>query len=467
MAKGGSKKKSKRGRSTRGKPGKPPATEPRLDDVLSQAESAMEMSDVDTALKLFGYAASVLRSRIGRLDENGSMVDMPMPAGGDDSTSSAESARDQRNREDSAVLATVLGKLGELKASNGHVDAARSDFLEAIDLLGPSSELSEGETSILVAQSCESKAGLRLYLGQLSHGNDALQIIRKGVTELQNAVKILEHHCNNSDSLDGDAVMGGSDSENANYKKALFETRRQLCAAHCSTAELYLTDLCEEPDAEDLCEASLKDALAIDDQMASFDGCLPPDALQTMANFRLSQSRGPEALDFIMKAYGRMKTGCEAMSSLVGLRECDGDAEPSRELVEVEAASQLPEYNFRCQTAKIMLECASLQKEGDNDCIEASIQVLGSLLAENDEVADVWLLMGCSFAALSPPNNDAAKYYWETALSMLNTAKEGLEVMIEDDAENECLEQERQSIQCQLEEVKAKLGIEDEDMTET
>lgn len=375
------------------------------------------------------------------------------------------SARDQRNQEDNAVLATVLGKLGELKASNGHVDAARSDFMEAIDLLGPSSELSEGETSIRVAQSCESKAGLRLYLGQLSHGNDALQTIRKGVTELENAVKILEHH-SNSDSLN-DAVMEGSDSENANYGKALFETRRQLCAAHCSMVELYLTDLCEEPDAEDLCEASLKDAFAIEDKMVSFGGCLPPDAMQTMANFRLSQSRGLEALDFIMKAYGRMRTGCEAMSSLVGLGECNGDAEPSRELVEVEAASQLPEYNFRCQTAKIMLECASFQKEGDNVCIEASIQVLGSLLAENDEVADVWLLMGCSFAALSPPNNDAAKYYWETALSMLNAAREGLEVMIEHDAENECLEQELQSIQCQLEEVKAKLGIEDEDMTET
>ena len=465
MAKGGSKKKSKRGRSSRGKSGKPPAAEPRLDDVLSQAESAMEMSDVDTALKLFGYAASVLRSRIRRLDENGSIVDTPaMPAGGGDSSSPAESARDQGNHEDNEVLATVLGKLGELKASNGHVDAARSDFMEAIDLLGPSSELNEGETSIHVAQSCESKAGLRLYLGQLSHGDEALQTIRKGVTELQNTVKILEHHSN----IDSDAVMGGSDSDHANYEKALFETRRQLCAAHCSMAELYLTDLCEEPDAEDRCEASLKDAFAIEDKMASFDGCLPPDALQTMANFRLSQSRGLEALDFIMKAYGRMRTGCEAMSSLVGLGGCNGDAEPSRELVEVEAASQLPEYNFRCQTAKIMLECASLQKEGDNVCIEASIQVLGSLLAENDEVADVWLLMGCSFAALSPPNNDAARYYWETALSMLNTAKEGLEDMIgDDDAENECLEQELQSIQCQLEEVKAKLGIDDEDMAET
>lgn len=83
MAKGGSKKKSKRGRSSRSKSGKPPAAEPRLDDVLSQAESAMEMSDVDTALKLFGYAASVLRARIGRLDENGSIVDMPMSAGGE------------------------------------------------------------------------------------------------------------------------------------------------------------------------------------------------------------------------------------------------------------------------------------------------------------------------------------------------------------------------------------------------
>ena len=33
-------------------------------------------------------------------------------------------------------------------------------------------------------------------------------------------------------------------------------------------------------------------------------------------------------------------------------------------------------------------------------CCEAAVQVLGSLLAENDEVIEIWYLMGCAFQAL-------------------------------------------------------------------
>lgn len=204
-----------------------------------------------------------------------------------------------------------------------------------------------------------------------------------------------------------------------------------------------------------------------------------PDALQTMANLRLSQSRIPEALDCILKAYDRMKVGCEAMSALVGLGRSDGQGkegdmddveEKSRELLEVDAASSLPEYNFRCQTAKIMLECASLVQtnsngnHGDattNQCVESAIQVLGSLLAENDEVIEVWYLLGCAFMACSPPNKESADYYWESALSMLTKAKEELEQMVdEDDDEGQ---NELEAIECQIIEVKKKLGTYKED----
>mmetsp|Transcript_8375 Transcript_8375/g.18104 ORF Transcript_8375/g.18104 Transcript_8375/m.18104 type:complete len:490 (-) Transcript_8375:80-1549(-) len=453
-----------------------------LEEVLGQAESAMEMSDVDTALQLFSYAAGVLRSRlhapVADIGHNTSLHD---------------------NDRDKKTLSTVLGKMGELKASTGDLEGARSDFLDAVEQLEPApaneassagdgkASAAEGECDVGVAQNSESRAGLHLYLGQLSSGTEALASFRVGVSELERAVRVLER-INALDDRVNDVAMDGCDETGTvNLKRFLVETRRQLCAAHCSIAELYLTDLCEEPDAESSCEAALTSALALD-EVSSADtltadendenriGPPPPDALQTMANFRLSQSRLPEALECILKAYGRMKVGCEAMSALVGLGNDDGgkrDVElesKSRELVDVEAASTLPEYNFRCQTAKIMLECASLLESDDsnakdriNQCAESAIQVLGSLLAQNDEVIEVWYLLGCAFMACTPPNQESAHYYWENSLTMLTKVKKGLEESMGDYDDDGCNENELELIECQIIDVKKKLGEYDED----
>ena len=248
-----------------------------------------------------------------------------------------------------------------------------------------------------------------------------------------------------------------------------------------------MTDLCEEPDAESLCESSLKSALALDEASSSIsigkseenDEISPPspDALQTMANFRLSQSRVQEALECILKAYDRMKVGCEAMSTLVGLGN-NGKAESAsseieleedtkaRELVNVDAASSLPEYNFRVQTAKILLECASSLVEDRNNsdamimkinqCAESAIQVLGSLMAENDEIIEVWYLLGCAFVTCTPANVDSATYYWKHAHEMLIKVKSGLEEAIDDGDDDEA-ENELEAIECQIKEVETKL----------
>lgn len=261
--------------------------------------------------------------------------------------------------------------------------------------------------------------------------------------------------------------------------------RRQLCSAHCSIAELYLTDLCDEPDAENNCEKELESALNLDKISSEFyltesknntqnndENKLdppPPDALQTMANLRMSQSRPKDALDCILKAYDRMKVGCEAMSTLVGLGK-DGEVEAennAQELVEVDAASNLPGYEFRCQTAKLFLEISSSINCEENDetsgdgnttkkkCAEAAIQILGSLMAENDEVIEVWYLLGCAFMACSPPNVDSAHYYWDECMSMLIRVKQDMEECIDDEEEDAAGEME--AIDQQIDAVKKKL----------
>ena len=99
-------------------------------------------------------------------------------------------------------------------------------------------------------------------------------------------------------------------------------------------------------------------------------------------------------------------------------------------------------------------------------CYDASIQVLGSLMAENDEVPEVWYLLGCAY--MGSGNKELASHYWTSALEMLTKIQKEMEKASEeadmqDDDENDELEMQIQSISCQMEEIRSKLeDIEDE-----
>jgi tetratricopeptide (TPR) repeat protein len=219
-----------------------------------------------------------------------------------------------------------------------------------------------------------------------------------------------------------------------------------------------LTDLCYEEDAERECETAVQAALKTIDPA---DGEPFVDSLQTMASLRLSQRRAQEAMRYILEAYEKMKCGCEALAVLVGLQNIDEAIAQAVELVDVDAANNLPSFEFRCQSAKILLECAAALKEESNEaskapqqavqCSDAAIQVLGSLLAENDEVIEVWYLMGCASEAVS--DLDAASQYWERALEMLVKLKETLQMSSDEDEEQD----ELQDVNTQIEDVRKKL----------
>eukprot|EP00956_Cyclotella_meneghiniana_P031298 scaffold81817_cov63-Cyclotella_meneghiniana.AAC.1 len=164
------------------------------------------------------------------------------------------------------------------------------------------------------------------------------------------------------------------------------------------------------------------------------------------------------------------------MSALVGLnKEADDleSKEKAHELLEVDAASSLPSYEFRCQTAKLFMEIASVidsdkkQASSDNEsvtgkCAEASIQILGSLMAENDEVIEVWYLLGCAFMACSPPQIESAHYYWDQCMTMLERVKQQIKDCIDNDdngdasAELEAIEEQIGNVKKKLEEINVK-----------
>lgn len=62
---------------------------------------------------------------------------------------------------------------------------------------------------------------------------------------------------------------------------------RHIGSAYASIADLYMTDLCDEPDAETHCESALDEALKMDKDNV--------EAHQSMANLRLVRNNTKDA----------------------------------------------------------------------------------------------------------------------------------------------------------------------------
>jgi tetratricopeptide (TPR) repeat protein len=293
----------------------------------------------------------------------------------------------------------------------GDQDGARDDFERAIEL----------------TPAGRHRAGLYLYVGQLSLEEEALEAYEKGIQELEQAIA--------AGADETDEVTMGDDEEETTPESLKKDLQQQLVRAHCTLAELYLTDLCFADNAEKECESHVEKAMQLTPEPLV-------DALQVMTSLRLSQQK--DATPFILQAYGQIKTGCEALATLVGLHVTNKDDEAAEEtaveLTEVDAVNNLPGFEFRCQTSKLLLECFSLSE--NEECGLAAIQVLGSLLAENDEVVETWYLLGCAFE-LQNDSDDLAVQYFQQALEMLQKVQEGLKQEDEDDDDvmqqlNEC-----------------------------
>eukprot|EP00535_Pseudo-nitzschia_heimii_P013132 CAMPEP_0197197980 /NCGR_PEP_ID=MMETSP1423-20130617/33143_1 /TAXON_ID=476441 /ORGANISM="Pseudo-nitzschia heimii, Strain UNC1101" /LENGTH=430 /DNA_ID=CAMNT_0042651809 /DNA_START=63 /DNA_END=1351 /DNA_ORIENTATION=- len=427
----------------------------------------MESLDVERAYDAYRKAASQLQRK-----------ETIVPSSSDEERARAE------------VLIQTLEKMGGCQVSIGDQDLAKEHFSQSLKLL------EEGANNNETAKNenyYETHSSLCFYIGQLSLKNEALEAYRHGIRSLEECMRRVDEDKNvdsetlrqEADTMDDsitediekandDAVMKiDDDTGNSSSRLRLLLTQK-LSGAYCNLAELYLTDLCDEDTAEIDCEGYLEKAL----QLRDADGEPFVDALQTMASLRLSQNdKRTEAVPFILRAYQKQRVGSEALATLVGLGEekgvdsRNGDIEPqAQELLEVEAANNLPEFEFRCQTAKLLLECAGLLHESattgkhgnhtKDECVAAAISVLGSLLAQNDEVIEIWYLTGCAFAAKTPPPIGTAKFYLERARDMLTDIRKALTEEVrfaDDDADRLEIEEQLEMNATQMKDVQSKL----------
>jgi len=173
-----------------------------------------------------------------------------------------------------------------------------------------------------------------MILGQLFTGNEARDIYLKGIEVLTNTVE----------ASDGDASS---------------EMRRELSTAWVAVSELYMTDLCDNDDAESESRKCIENAVAADDSN--------PEAHQAMASFLLIKEDLEGAKSAITKSISLWLPQYMRMLDSGGDSECVMD------------------YNTRLVTAKLLIEV----EDWDN-----ATSVLDGLVQEDDEVVAAWYLLG-------------------------------------------------------------------------
>lgn len=178
-----------------------------------------------------------------------------------------------------------------------------------------------------------------MFLGQLKTGREALEMYERGCALLN---------------------LKRNEVENS---------AAQLCQTKVAMAELWLTDLCMEPNAEQQCELALQQAMAYDPENL--------EGMQTLASFKMSQNKPEEAKQLLQRV-------------VLAFSRDDHS------------------FEFTVQTCRLLIEL---------QCERECLPILEVLIEEDDENVECWILLGLCHSNL----NDFATALecWESALGVL------------------------------------------------
>ncbi|KIO16272.1 hypothetical protein M407DRAFT_34073 [Tulasnella calospora MUT 4182] len=216
--------------------------------------------------------------------------------------------------------------LGLVELENGNIEAAKAVF---VTLIPPS----------LTAPTPPS-ASAYLYLAQLTDDdpNKALELYR-------NALNLM------SSQLKGKAPA----SQEPKSSEMEEQTRKTAVRTVIAMVEIWMSDLCFEPQAETECESLLKLAFELDPEN--------PEALVSLASVRISQQRPEEAKDLVQRSWTVWKD-----------LESDGAA--------------LPPISSRLSLTRLMLELSMYTQ---------ALAILHGVLASDEQEVEAWYLQGWCF----------------------------------------------------------------------
>ncbi|RYP66119.1 hypothetical protein DL769_006116 [Monosporascus sp. CRB-8-3] len=273
----------------------------------------------------------------------------------------AQAAGDNDDKEDGTLAA--LNLLGQVNLELGDLEAARACFLRAVDA-DPN-----GARDEVVGGGAEKF----LCLAQLSEegGRDSVAWFERGAAALRARIQVLEEAGKGmiatTNSRSGAAGNSNGEEAGQQQRSELEELKRKLAMTLCSVAEVYMTDLSWESDAEARCEALVTEATLVAPDYA--------ETWQTLADVRISQQRPDDARAALARSLDLWR----------GLP-------PEDPLV--------PAFPSRVGLARLLME-VGLERD--------AIKVLERLVAEDDLSVETWYLGGWGLFMLGEKQREAER----------------------------------------------------------
>jgi len=261
--------------------------------------------------------------------------------------------------------AQVYDSLGQAVQSLGDVEQAKQYFLEAneVDPDGSYERL--------------------LSLAQLHEGYDSLEYYHKG----------LDLALSNLELLTPKKKKGKAHKDPAS-KAERAELRYTISNIYCSIADLYLTDLCDEENAERECENALKQAVMMCPNNS--------EGYRLLASLKLIQKHKEQACQYALQAHKMVLKAMENQSS------------------------NIPEFSARADLAKLLLEL--------NLCEEAS-ELFEALIDEVPIYIELWYYAAVALINLASEKEEGRTENCYTAAHHLLRARK----MLESDPDEELL----------------------------
>lgn len=129
-----------------------------------------------------------------------------------------------------------------------------------------------------------------LYLGQIIGGNDGINHINVALAKLQEQLQKVVDNLGTDDSVLVDlAQLYPSTEDLAGH------LIKKLNQGIFAEIEIWMTDLCMEPEAEEQCDKLISHSLTLDETN--------PEALSLLASIRISQQKNEEAQEALLKSW--------------------------------------------------------------------------------------------------------------------------------------------------------------------
>lgn len=282
---------------------------------------------------------------------------------------------------DPTLLLPSLSMLGQINLELGELADAKACFLRAaeIDPHGSVPEVLGGGAEKF------------LCLAQLSDegGADSVGWFEKGAAALKAQIQKLEEATQRTRSStstssattaakirstrrrrngDGGGTETTGTEMEAEAELALL--KKKLAMALCSVAEVYMTDLSWEADAEQRCESLVTEATLVSPDSA--------EPWQTLASVRVSQDRRDDAMAALTRSLDVWRDLPPGDNSLLNV----------------------PDFPTRVALARLLLE---VEMEAD------AIEVLERLVSEDDHSVEVWYLGGWGMYILGEKQRQVAQ----------------------------------------------------------